>query len=605
MKGQELVGRRLAIRWTGDPGKPWYAARVAEYRPFNGAHLLAYDDGEQHEHNLAEEFAAGQLRWEASNASSSVSASRSPTSAETKGRGNGKESSSSPAPAESTANKGKGRVKEPITGQGAIDKDDAPAVVKIKRKGKRSQDKSTSLDLLSDDVLRVVFGFACHIALAAGALVSKRFHEIIACSGDFALGDLQWHTAAALAKFPPSCVGAGLTVDLIWELSLLTLGPGGDLGVTALSTIMTQLPRKACAPSQEAVSNEDIALSTCVAHYIGADRYAIPFLIGARDGVLVRGCLIVKCWWNHGRRQDGGIMHEEARSSCEAWLLREGQTFRSLLDDIARMPYHPWQNEIAVGYISPGYPLRIRWLFGLSHERCCLAGSPSNRGDVFDRDPVFCGVSLMEWGVYRHPHGNMLDFVVAYLMSELSDTSKLSVRLPALDQLCLILERVHHLVSRLARVPVGGVLASWNGILGYGREHPEFTWPLRDIPLVAMKRGYEELQKQKRGSPSRLCIVPATRSAPYYWMAPYHSARVLRDAGTRATDPAYAEWVETLRDTKASVAAKQAALIGASEQALMDIENAALQQMTDEDDDDDDDDSSSDDESSEEEIGAH
>jgi len=64
--GAEVVGSRLAIRWCGDQGKPWYSGRVAEWQPCDGTHLIAYDDGDQKAHNLADEESDGQLRWETS-----------------------------------------------------------------------------------------------------------------------------------------------------------------------------------------------------------------------------------------------------------------------------------------------------------------------------------------------------------------------------------------------------------------------------------------------------------------------------------------------------------------------------------------------------------
>lgn len=64
--GSEVVGSRLAVRWTGDPNKPWYAGRIAEWRPYNDTHLIIYDDGDQKAHHLHDEEASGQLRWEQS-----------------------------------------------------------------------------------------------------------------------------------------------------------------------------------------------------------------------------------------------------------------------------------------------------------------------------------------------------------------------------------------------------------------------------------------------------------------------------------------------------------------------------------------------------------
>lgn len=63
MRGAELVGLRVSIRWTGDRGKPWFSGRIAEWRPTNETHLIVYDDGDAKAHNLKEEEDAGQLRW--------------------------------------------------------------------------------------------------------------------------------------------------------------------------------------------------------------------------------------------------------------------------------------------------------------------------------------------------------------------------------------------------------------------------------------------------------------------------------------------------------------------------------------------------------------
>ena len=27
-----VVGRRVSIRWTGDPGKPWYEGKIVEFQ---------------------------------------------------------------------------------------------------------------------------------------------------------------------------------------------------------------------------------------------------------------------------------------------------------------------------------------------------------------------------------------------------------------------------------------------------------------------------------------------------------------------------------------------------------------------------------------------
>ena len=61
--GKEVVGRRVAIRWTGDPGQPWFSGCVAEHFLGLGEHLVRYDDGDQRSHDLADEETNGQLRW--------------------------------------------------------------------------------------------------------------------------------------------------------------------------------------------------------------------------------------------------------------------------------------------------------------------------------------------------------------------------------------------------------------------------------------------------------------------------------------------------------------------------------------------------------------
>lgn len=61
VRGAELVGLRVSIRWA-DPVK-WFQGIIAEWRPYDETHLIAYDDGDQKAHNLKEEETAGQLRW--------------------------------------------------------------------------------------------------------------------------------------------------------------------------------------------------------------------------------------------------------------------------------------------------------------------------------------------------------------------------------------------------------------------------------------------------------------------------------------------------------------------------------------------------------------
>lgn len=57
-----LIGRRVSIRWTGDPGNPWFDGAVAGWRA-SGEHRIKYDDGESKWHDLGEEEEHNQLRW--------------------------------------------------------------------------------------------------------------------------------------------------------------------------------------------------------------------------------------------------------------------------------------------------------------------------------------------------------------------------------------------------------------------------------------------------------------------------------------------------------------------------------------------------------------
>ena len=63
---QLVIGRRLAIRFTGDRGKPWFEGEVASYAVIGhhaSEHLVHYDDGDTKWHNLGHEEYYGQLRW--------------------------------------------------------------------------------------------------------------------------------------------------------------------------------------------------------------------------------------------------------------------------------------------------------------------------------------------------------------------------------------------------------------------------------------------------------------------------------------------------------------------------------------------------------------
>ena len=62
MYEQSVVGRRVSIQFRDDPGEPFYDGVVAEWDNCN-LHCIRYDDGEQRQHNLAEEEEEGQLRW--------------------------------------------------------------------------------------------------------------------------------------------------------------------------------------------------------------------------------------------------------------------------------------------------------------------------------------------------------------------------------------------------------------------------------------------------------------------------------------------------------------------------------------------------------------
>ena len=62
MYEQSVVGRRVSIQFRDDPGEPFYDGVVAEWDNCS-LHCIRYDDGEQRQHNLAEEEEEGQLRW--------------------------------------------------------------------------------------------------------------------------------------------------------------------------------------------------------------------------------------------------------------------------------------------------------------------------------------------------------------------------------------------------------------------------------------------------------------------------------------------------------------------------------------------------------------
>ena len=61
--GFELIGKRVSIRWTGDPGKPWYSGKIVEYNVSTEQHLVLYDDGDQKVHHLEREESVKQLKW--------------------------------------------------------------------------------------------------------------------------------------------------------------------------------------------------------------------------------------------------------------------------------------------------------------------------------------------------------------------------------------------------------------------------------------------------------------------------------------------------------------------------------------------------------------
>ena len=61
--GQDVVGSRVAIRWMGDRGQPWFKGKVMDYNPTAETHLVLYEDGDQRSHRLAAEEELGQLRW--------------------------------------------------------------------------------------------------------------------------------------------------------------------------------------------------------------------------------------------------------------------------------------------------------------------------------------------------------------------------------------------------------------------------------------------------------------------------------------------------------------------------------------------------------------
>ena len=57
------VGQRVSVRWTGDPGKPWFDGTICEYFQSTGEHLVLFDDGDQKAFDLRAEEAGQQLKW--------------------------------------------------------------------------------------------------------------------------------------------------------------------------------------------------------------------------------------------------------------------------------------------------------------------------------------------------------------------------------------------------------------------------------------------------------------------------------------------------------------------------------------------------------------
>ena len=63
-----VVGRRIAIQWPADPGKPWYEGIVhglcgGKAPTSSSKHWIYYDDGERRRHSLGYEERLGRLRW--------------------------------------------------------------------------------------------------------------------------------------------------------------------------------------------------------------------------------------------------------------------------------------------------------------------------------------------------------------------------------------------------------------------------------------------------------------------------------------------------------------------------------------------------------------
>ena len=58
-----VVGRRLSIRWTAEPNKPWFSGKIVQFLSATDEHLILYDDGDQRAHDLREEAAQKNLRW--------------------------------------------------------------------------------------------------------------------------------------------------------------------------------------------------------------------------------------------------------------------------------------------------------------------------------------------------------------------------------------------------------------------------------------------------------------------------------------------------------------------------------------------------------------
>ena len=194
---REIVGERVSIRWTGDPGEPWYASRIADFEPASCVHLVKYDDGDQRWHDITSEEANGQLRWLPAAAPEKSKSNPSKRAAENPKRvGTGGSSTS----AVETGAKGKSRASHPDSsglrkGKGKANVVTQEAPVKSKRKivGQKAAASKDILSQLSDDLLECVLLFLEAHDLIPVACASKEMHVRVrrVCSQAASL-DTRW-----------------------------------------------------------------------------------------------------------------------------------------------------------------------------------------------------------------------------------------------------------------------------------------------------------------------------------------------------------------------------------------------------------------------------